>query len=319
MSGPRRSTVYDYSSLRIHPDGSRVEQSTRNLRPRTSRTTIKDSRGNWIARDAGGLGIVGRYKRVREETDGEVVSLGANEPSDLGKGKSKGKDKAKPATGYRKRDERAAKRQKFVHDFDFLETPNTLVLPDVQPLPSSDLLKSIHYFASQYYTEKGQLYNASRQYRLEKKQRRLSRLQQEKDAASASPELEPHGASGDTDDAPVKKPRRGGRVKGGKVIYRKDMYKVLEGSALMAIGMLLQEHVNQLMEIRIPDGWEESIMNAEAESDDPDSLSDHDEAPVGTSDGDPEVPSETEEDGGIEGGEDGEASSSGDESSNDSD
>lgn len=35
----------------------------------------------------------------------------------------------------------------------------------------------------------------------------------------------------------IVKPRRGGRIKGiGKKIYPKDMYKVMEGSALMAIG-----------------------------------------------------------------------------------
>lgn len=136
MSGRRLNTVYDYSSLRIHPDGSRVEQSSRNLRPRTSRTSIQDSRGNWIARDAGGLGIIRRYRRVREEIDGEVISLGEGKSLEGRKGKGKGKAKA---VGYRKRDDRAAKRRKFVHDFDFLETStsNTPTQPDAQPLPSS--------------------------------------------------------------------------------------------------------------------------------------------------------------------------------------
>lgn len=135
MSGRRLNTVYDYSSLRIHPDGSRVEQSSRNLRPRTSRTSIQDSRGNWIARDAGGLGTIGRYRRVREETDGEFISLGEGESVDTGR---KGKGKAK-AVGYRKRDDRAAKRRKFVHDFDFLETSisDTPTQPGALPLPSS--------------------------------------------------------------------------------------------------------------------------------------------------------------------------------------
>lgn len=67
-------------------------------------------------------------------------------------------------------------------------------------------------------------------------------------------------------------------------------------------GMLLQEHVNQLLEIRIPDGWEESIANAEADTDDLDSFDDHDEPRVGTtSDGDLDITNETQEDDQTEG------------------
>lgn len=51
--------------------------------------------------------------------------------------------------------------------------------------------------------------------------------------------------------------------------------------------MLLQEHVNQLLEIHIPDGWEESIANVETDTEDSDSSDDHDESRVGpTSEGD---------------------------------
>lgn len=138
MSGRRLNTVYDYSSLRIHPDGSRVEQSSRNLRPRTSRTSIQDSRGNWIARDAGGLGTIGWYRKVREDKDGESITL-EEEPADLGR-KRKGKAKA---AGYRKRDDRAEKRRKFVHDFDFLESPTPQ--SNEQTLPSSVNISLLSY------------------------------------------------------------------------------------------------------------------------------------------------------------------------------
>jgi len=41
------------------------------------------------------------------------------------------------------------------------------------------------------------------------------------------------------DEEPVKSARRGGRIKGaGNRVYPKDMYKILEGSALVAIGLL---------------------------------------------------------------------------------
>lgn len=65
------------------------------------------------------------------------------------------------------------------------------------------------------------------------------KLQQEKEARSASTSLR---GTPDDDDSQMEevapRPRRGGRVKGGKVIHRKDMYKVLDGSALMVIGLL---------------------------------------------------------------------------------
>jgi hypothetical protein len=137
MSGNRLNTVYDYSSLRIHPDGSRVAQSSKNSRPRASRTSIQDSRGNWIARDAGGLGIIGRYRKVREEPDGEVVDTGDDAPAATSR---KGKAKIKETTvrSYRKRDARAAKRQKFVHDLEFLETSAfNATQANAQALPSS--------------------------------------------------------------------------------------------------------------------------------------------------------------------------------------
>lgn len=35
---------------------------------------------------------------------------------------------------------------------------------------------------------------------------------------------------------PGKRTRKGGRKKGGRVMYRKDMYRVMDGSTLMVIG-----------------------------------------------------------------------------------
>jgi hypothetical protein len=143
MPDHRLSTVYDYSSLRIHPDGSRVNQSLRNLRPRIAKVSVQDPRGNWIARDAGGSAIVARHRTVRDEvSDGEHFDFGdagsQNSGSGL-QGHSKAKGKAKETTtgavGRRKRNGRpAAKRQKFNHDFDFLAARPQV---DGRPLPYS--------------------------------------------------------------------------------------------------------------------------------------------------------------------------------------
>jgi hypothetical protein len=142
MSDHRLSTVYDYSSLRIHPDGSRVNQSSRNLRPRIAKVSVQDPRGNWIARDAGGSATVARYRTVRDEvSDGEHFDFGDVGFQNSGsrpQGQSKAKGKAKETTTVverRKRNRRSmTKRQKLVHDFDFLAAR-----PQVngRPLPSS--------------------------------------------------------------------------------------------------------------------------------------------------------------------------------------
>ncbi|KAF5387944.1 hypothetical protein D9615_000780 [Tricholomella constricta] len=256
MSG-RLSTVYDFSSLRIHPDGSRVQQdSSKNRNLRYAASVAQDFRGNWIARDAGGLGIVKRHRRVREDDpdmdDGEEVDLDAErEPV-----QHKGMGKDKEGMGGRKLKPRPAKRQKFMHDFNFLvPATSSSSFSDQQPLPSSDLLKSIHYFASTYYHERGQLMNVTKGYRQMRKQNLERRLEQKRKAE-------------EDDDADALKPaRRGGMIKGaGKKIYPKDMYKILDGSALVAIGMLMQEYVARMLEVRIPDGWEEMVQQAYAEA-----------------------------------------------------
>jgi hypothetical protein len=103
-----------------------------------------------------------------------------------------------------------------------------------------DLLKCIHYFASTYYNERGQLFNGSKEFRQQRKQNKLMRLQQEKEARSASSSLRgtPDDDGNEVEEETPKRPRRGGRVKGvRKVIHRKDTYKVLDGSALMVIGL----------------------------------------------------------------------------------
>ena len=141
-SSHRLSTVYDYSSLRIHPDGSRVNQSSHNHRPRKSRKSVQDSRGNWFARDAGGSATVGKYRKVRDETsEGEDFDFGDVRSQDSGngnretsEGKGKEKDTAVDVDRRQRSGRSAAKRQTFYHDFEFLATQ-----PPVggTPLPSS--------------------------------------------------------------------------------------------------------------------------------------------------------------------------------------
>jgi len=78
MSEPsthRRSTVHDFSTLRLHPDGTRVPISSPSqdtINNSRTRNTGRDIRGNRVARDAVGLGVVPKRAVMREDDNDEV-------------------------------------------------------------------------------------------------------------------------------------------------------------------------------------------------------------------------------------------------------
>ena len=80
----RRSTVHDFSALRLHPDGSRVAMHSPariGLRDSRMRNTGRDTRGNRVARDAAGLGAVPKRTLIREHDD-DVDDDGDNDDND---------------------------------------------------------------------------------------------------------------------------------------------------------------------------------------------------------------------------------------------
>ena len=86
MSTRRLSTVHDLASLRLHPDGTRVQNNDKNLRIRASKYAARDSKGNWYARDAGGTGQVKqRFAKSRREDAEEEESSAAEEANSKGK------------------------------------------------------------------------------------------------------------------------------------------------------------------------------------------------------------------------------------------
>ncbi|KAJ7623324.1 hypothetical protein FB45DRAFT_869933 [Roridomyces roridus] len=166
-----------------------------------------------------------------------------------------------------------------------------------------DLLKCIHHFACQYYSERGQLFNDTRTYRKERKRRRLAKLAAAEEAAQGEvsdgeentvpdgqehtvpdgqehtvpdgeettmPDGEENTSQDGQDntsqdgepDVPLPKKIRDPENR------RRDMYKTLDGSALLAVGMLLQEHIGRILTATIPDGWEDGL---EEDSDEEDS------------------------------------------------
>jgi hypothetical protein len=116
MTEPRRSTVFDYSNLRLHPDGTRVYQKSTNLTPRIAKVAVRTSRNNWIARDAGGLSNIRKFTSTKKtsqdlQADEEFIGLRTGTES------SKPEDEHK----IKRSDGRTAKRRKFLEDYDYLD------------------------------------------------------------------------------------------------------------------------------------------------------------------------------------------------------
>ena len=118
----RLSTVYDYASLRLHRDGTRVQQSDENYNiPSRRRLAVKNANGNWIATDAGGLGTVRRTKYVRKGTD--YLSLENEDQREVDKENEwltvdvENERKRRRVTA----DHRPEKRRRFDENLDFLD------------------------------------------------------------------------------------------------------------------------------------------------------------------------------------------------------
>lgn len=132
MNPRRRTTVHDLAALRVHRDGTRVANSDSNSSSRRAKYTTRDARGNWIAKDAGGLGTV-KSRRAASQPEGEeddnggesepqvdeglVEEEGASLKADKGKGHARegGDDEEGIAVNAR-----AQKRRRFEEDFSYL-------------------------------------------------------------------------------------------------------------------------------------------------------------------------------------------------------
>jgi hypothetical protein len=71
----RRTTVHDFSTLRLPPDGTRVSISSPSrgdLYYSRTRHTGRDIRGNRVAQDAVSLGVVPKRPVMREDDNDEV-------------------------------------------------------------------------------------------------------------------------------------------------------------------------------------------------------------------------------------------------------
>lgn len=267
-SQKRFTTVHDRAALRVHPDGARVTA-------KESRYATEDVQGNRTAVNAGGVGSVRKRRRVTSSDDGTEppeefdIETDDYQPSDSQHSSTDSRaeeveDETEGESGRRKRrkkDQRTTKRTQFYQDFDFILggkrgaeiTPvyNGPLLPSsvsgvfrqmqcsAENLTEQDLLKCLHNFAAEYYSERGQLIDASRIARQKKRAKMNadhgSRSGSHSTVGSISCE---ESDTGSADISPTLSTiPRAARQKGRQgADHVKDMYKMLDGSALVALG-----------------------------------------------------------------------------------
>ncbi|KAF9516832.1 hypothetical protein BS47DRAFT_1390419 [Hydnum rufescens UP504] len=220
------STVYDLAALKLHPDGTRAGTK----QGRHSR----DPRGNSLAIDAGGDVRVPKRPLVNSSSGEEDTDRAAD-------------------------NRRAASKET---KFEFPGSQTTL-LPKSDSIfskPSAELINTIHHMASVHWSERGQLLNLSRDWREQRKRTRHIRVNNE-DAQSQDPPqydntpvIRPPSPQSDLEasksdrrsPSPSGTPdRRRKRIKRGA--SHVDMYMSLDGSAITAIGMLVQEQISHAL------------------------------------------------------------------------
>ncbi|KAF8265756.1 hypothetical protein EI94DRAFT_1734689, partial [Lactarius quietus] len=218
----------DHATLRLHPDGTRVDlRSPKRIDPYHS--VGRDARGNRVARDAAGVGVIPKRPATLKGGRMESVSSGPDISEDELRS-------VKP----RRRNRR--KRRRLNHDIEFLRGPRNVPAAPT-PRERRDLLKCVNYFACQYYAARGLLLDRSRVYDREKEQRLAKDRQMERTMG-----VPQHRIFHERDNT-----ERGGAEASSTGLP--DMYKALDGSALVAIGMLLQELVSTLLKPNVPPGW----------------------------------------------------------------
>lgn len=114
-------------------------------------------------------------------------------------------------------------------------------------------MKCIHYFASTYYSEMGQLRDSAKEARQEQKLRRLDKLKRraapkttklkqglQKDTGTRDEDSETDSSGeniSDTEEgSTASRAKKVSKRRRAKLPVDTDMYKIFDGSALMAIG-----------------------------------------------------------------------------------
>ncbi|EAU82602.2 hypothetical protein CC1G_07884 [Coprinopsis cinerea okayama7 len=294
MDPYRKSTLYDLSGLKLQPGANRVNATpSSKVRPSQSSVRLQDTRGNWTARDAGGPSRVSKFyprssgskssEGAADDNgaveDGLAEELDQLEPSSRnvaerqrqkGQKEGSGVDDAS-VEGAKRKDEgrkegRPSKRLRFSEGLEYLvreaEEATRGGSPgpsDRLPLPTPELLQSIHVFAAQYYHEKGLLTNLSATARQERKKRKRKARAEKSGQAYQSGESDHENASTDSSSSSSSESETESAIQrrdSRRSERFRDMYRAFDGSALLALGILVQEFVKDNLRANIPAEWE---------------------------------------------------------------
>lgn len=146
MNPRRRTTVHDLAALRLHQDGKRVLNSDTNRSSRRAKYATHDSRGNWIAQDAGGLANVKQRRSAPhlenddgpsepEENEDALDETQPSPSSSKGKGRAREDEEAEDEPG---RKPRTRKRRRFDEDLSYLASVSTPALASSADVENSD-------------------------------------------------------------------------------------------------------------------------------------------------------------------------------------
>ncbi|KAF8180215.1 hypothetical protein BJ912DRAFT_929421 [Pholiota molesta] len=295
MTEPRLSTVFDYSDLRLHPDGTRVYQKASNRRPVLAKVTVQDARANWIAKDAGGSARIAKYRKRRRRTllrrtCGQRETSRRGRRGAVRRGRSDTSQRRKKRAAKKPPDQRQFKRRKFEASYEYLEpheprakSTDTAAISEVPAIsdtfptePSPDLLKSQQEKAP---LSRSQSLSSSSDFDDDLSEDEAERRRKLKGKGKARErDSETRGVSADRDQdggedetmeratkrhattRPTKlnqirkRRKKPGRERILPALYT-DMYKVFDGSAMMALGMLVQEHIASLLNPEVPENW----------------------------------------------------------------
>jgi len=159
----RRTSIYDLTGLRVHPDGLRVHQTQENLRLGKQQRyyNTQDFRG-WIANGAGGSVMTPKYRKCSQTSSPDAENLESLVEAACVSGESS-RETVSSTKGKRKdmsNTRRALKRKKFVQDDSYIfrmpkmssGTPRLPSQVSHRNLVSRDIIDAIRLGLAEKYT-----------------------------------------------------------------------------------------------------------------------------------------------------------------------
>lgn len=243
MAPSKRPTVYDLASLRLHSDGMLAQKRPVLSSPTPrNRVTMRDARGNWIAKDAVGRMTVNKHREKgrtlggEEESDEESFNstriAGGDNTGVVVNGRANRKEKGK---------ERDVSPQSIPSSVCSFFSFRFRSLSDI----TQDLLKCIHHFASNYYAERCQL----SRHPVERGKSHSRETSEDVFTSSPTPDDEDTSDDESSDSDHTRSESNSPTPKDNR---ERNMYKIMDGSALMAIGPSSMSHFCFAMNFAFP-------------------------------------------------------------------